>query len=264
MLSYQHSYHAGCLADVQKHAALALMLAQLVEKDKPLTYIETHAGRGLYNLQSAESQKTEEAAHGILPLLAAEKFAPNHPYIQAITATQKKHGKNAYCGSPLIAQHFLRPNDRPNDRLFLMDLHPQEYAALIKNTRAKNTICRQKDGYTEALAISPPLIRRGFVLIDPSYEVKAEYEQAANFVLDLHKKWNVATILLWYPILEDARHKKMCEILAQANLPKFWQQEILYPKNSFYRARGTGLVCINTPFGVEHELGLLKNVIGGS
>ena len=253
MLSYQHSYHAGCLADVHKHAALALMLAQLVEKDKPLTYIETHAGRGLYNLHSKEAEKTQEAEHGILPLLAAKKFPPNHPYLQALQATQKRHGKNAYAGSPLIAQHFLRRDDR----LFLMDLHPQEYAALVQNTRAPNTKCRQKDGYAEALAISPPQIRRGFVLIDPSYEIKSEYEQAALAILQLHKKWNVATILLWYPILEDARHEKMCEILVEANLPKFWQQEILFPENSFYRARGTGLICINTPFGVEHELGEL-------
>lgn len=260
MLSYQHSYHAGCLADVQKHAALALMLAQLVEKDKPLTYIETHAGRGLYQLNSAEALKTQEAEYGILPLLEQKKFPASHPYLQALSATQKRYGKNAYCGSPLIAQHFLREMDK----LFLIDLHPQEYAALVQNciksTRAKNTFCRQKDGYKEALAISPPQIRRGFVLIDPSYEVKAEYEQAAEFVLQMHKKWNVATILLWYPILEDARHEKMVQTLLDADLPKLWHQEILFPENSFYRARGTGLICINTPFGVEHELGLLEKV----
>lgn len=44
MLSYQHAYHAGNLADVQKHALLAWMLAYLTRKDKPLTYMETHAG----------------------------------------------------------------------------------------------------------------------------------------------------------------------------------------------------------------------------
>ena len=257
MLSYQHSYHAGCLADVHKHAALALMLAQLVEKDKPISYIETHAGRGLYNLRSKEAEKTQEAQHGILPLIAGKKFPPNHPYLQALQATQKIHGKNAYAGSPLIAQHFLRRDDK----LFLMDLHPQEYAALVQNTKAQNTKCRQKDGYAEALAISPPLIRRGFVLIDPSYEIKTEYEQAANFILELHKKWNVATILLWYPILEDNRHQKMCSILAEATLQKFWHQEILFPQDSFYRARGTGLICINTPFGVEHELGQLAKIL---
>ena len=45
MLSYQHAFHAGNLADVQKHALLAWTLAYMVQKDKPVTYIETHAGR---------------------------------------------------------------------------------------------------------------------------------------------------------------------------------------------------------------------------
>ncbi|MCK5500680.1 MAG: 23S rRNA (adenine(2030)-N(6))-methyltransferase RlmJ, partial [Tritonibacter mobilis] len=65
MLSYQHIYHAGNLADVQKHALLAWMLDYMTRKDKPLSYLETHAGRALYDLASAEAQKTGEAAQGI-------------------------------------------------------------------------------------------------------------------------------------------------------------------------------------------------------
>ncbi len=45
MLSYQHAFHAGNLADVHKHSLLACTLNYLTQKDKPLTYIETHAGR---------------------------------------------------------------------------------------------------------------------------------------------------------------------------------------------------------------------------
>ena len=58
MLSYQHAYHAGNLADVHKHGALAALLAYLTAKDKPLSYFETHAGRGLYDLSGAEACKT--------------------------------------------------------------------------------------------------------------------------------------------------------------------------------------------------------------
>ena len=65
MLSYQHLYHAGNLADVQKHSVLAWTLNYLIQKDKPLTYMETHAGRGLYDLTAAEAVKTGEAAKGI-------------------------------------------------------------------------------------------------------------------------------------------------------------------------------------------------------
>ena len=65
MLSYQHSYHAGNLADIHKHAALAWVLSYLLKKPKPLSYIESHSGRGLYDLTSRESVKTGEAEAGI-------------------------------------------------------------------------------------------------------------------------------------------------------------------------------------------------------
>ena len=65
MLSYQHIYHAGNLADVHKHALLAVMLDYMTRKEKPLSYLETHSGRGLYALDAAEAVKTGEAAAGI-------------------------------------------------------------------------------------------------------------------------------------------------------------------------------------------------------
>ena len=82
MLSYQHMYHAGNLADVHKHALLALTLDYMVQKDKPLSYIESHAGRGLYRLDSDEALKTGEAAQGVAPAGRAV-FPADHPYCPA-------------------------------------------------------------------------------------------------------------------------------------------------------------------------------------
>ena len=77
MLSYQHLYHAGNLADVHKHALLAWMLDYLTRKDKPLSYLETHAGRGLYDLEAPEARKTGEALQGIGR--AEGWFGADHP-----------------------------------------------------------------------------------------------------------------------------------------------------------------------------------------
>ena len=66
MLSYQHLFHAGNLADVHKHAALSWVLEYMTRKDKPLTYVETHGGRGLYDLAADEAIKTGEAAMSIM------------------------------------------------------------------------------------------------------------------------------------------------------------------------------------------------------
>ena len=106
MLSYQHLYHAGNLADVQKHALMAWMLDYLTQKDKPLSYIETHAGRGLYDLSAAEAVKTGEAEQGIGVLAAA--LPKSHPYARALARIRADHGPNAYPGSPLIARTLLR------------------------------------------------------------------------------------------------------------------------------------------------------------
>ena len=94
MLSYQHIYHAGNLADVHKHALLAWMLDYLTRKDKPISYIETHAGRALYDLDAAEALKTGEAAMGIAR--ARSWFADDHPYAQSLRQTAETDGENAY------------------------------------------------------------------------------------------------------------------------------------------------------------------------
>ncbi len=120
MLSYQHIYHAGNLADVQKHALLAVMLDYLTRKDKPLCYLETHAGRGLYDLSSEEAVKTGEAKAGIAAV--GDWFAPDHPYRKALDQVQSLYGTQAYAGSPILAETLLRKIDK----MHLAELHPQE------------------------------------------------------------------------------------------------------------------------------------------
>jgi 23S rRNA (adenine2030-N6)-methyltransferase len=59
-MNYRHSYHAGNFADVLKHAVLAQIITYLKRKDQAFRVIDTHAGIGLYDLSSAEAQKTGE------------------------------------------------------------------------------------------------------------------------------------------------------------------------------------------------------------
>ncbi len=65
MLSYQHAYHAGSFADVLKHVTLCLICDYMGQKEKPLFYLETHAGRGNYDLTSPMAQKTAEYKAGV-------------------------------------------------------------------------------------------------------------------------------------------------------------------------------------------------------
>ncbi len=239
MLSYQHAYHAGCRADMHKHAALCVLLSCLIQKDKPLTYMETHAGRGLYDLCSAEAEKTGEAKAGILTL---ESTIPaDHPYARMLQTHHTAYGATSYPGSPFIAKQVLRAFDV----MHLMELHPQEYKALKQAMRGSHI--HKRDGYEGVLSLSPPHPRRGVVLIDPSYEVKSEYQKAADFIIMLHRKWPEAVIMLWYPLLPTANHRDMLGTLLKADLPKCWHQEITWAPQTPKAMQGSGLIIINTP-----------------
>ncbi|MEM9582964.1 MAG: 23S rRNA (adenine(2030)-N(6))-methyltransferase RlmJ [Pseudomonadota bacterium] len=244
MLSYQHIYHAGNPADVHKHALLAWMLSYLTRKTKPLSYLETHAGRGLYRLDTAEALKTGEAASGVAALQS--KLPADHPYVQTLTAIRDQHGPSAYPGSPLLASTLLRKGDR----LHVAELHPQEHAALAELMRHKAK-CYQLDGFEMAHAVAPPEPRRGMLLIDPSYEIKTDYEIIPAQILKLHRKWNVGVIALWYPILTSGTHAPMIARLADANLPGAFQHEISFPPvRDGHRMTGSGMFVINAPYGV--------------
>src|SRR6185295_14676952 len=101
-MNYRHAYHAGNFADVMKHTALIAALAQLGRKETPFAVIDTHAGRGLYDLAATEAEKTGEAAEGIGRLLGAGGLPPA---LAAYVDHVRTFGPGRYPGSPLIAAH---------------------------------------------------------------------------------------------------------------------------------------------------------------
>ncbi len=252
MLSYQHIYHAGNLADVQKHALLAWMLDYLTQKDKPLSYIETHAGRGLYDLGSAEALKTGEAQAGID--LAEAWFPADHPYMQRLAECRAMFGPHSYPGSPLIAALALRETDT----IHLAELHPQENAALTAALGDFGAHIQRRDGYEMALALTPPTPRRGLMLVDPSHEVKDDYAKIPKVLGQIARKWNVGVLALWYPILQTGAHVPMLESLA-AQFPEALRHELRFPPvREGHKMIGTGMFIVNPPFGIAAETARLS------
>lgn len=255
MLSYQHQYHAGNLGDVHKHALLAFVLDYMTAKDKPLSYIETHAGRGLYALDAPEARKTGEAQAGIGRLEHA--FARDHPYMRALAATRAQHGPQAYPGSPLIAAHLLRAQDS----LTLAELHPQEHEALVEALSEHGVHIRRRDGIEMALGLCPPNPRRGVLIIDPSYEVKSDYTDLPKALVNIHRKWNVGVILLWYPILLSGVHIPMIDAI-RAGHPDISVFETRFaPIREGHRMVGSGIAVVNAPWGMADEAARLDALI---
>lgn len=253
MLSYQHIYHAGNLADVQKHALLAVMLQYLAQKPKPISYLETHAGRGLYHLDADEAVKTGEAEAGIG--VAENWFDDTHPYVQALGKIRNSFGESAYPGSPALAATMLRDGDA----MHLAELHPQEARGLRGAMGGTVAKVYQQDGFEMAMAVCPPTPRRGVMLIDPSYEIKSDYETIPGFVAKLHRKWNVGVIALWYPILEDGTHLGMLDALKEQELPKVLHHEVRFPPaREGHRMVGSGMFIVNAPYGLGDEAAALS------
>ncbi len=252
MLSYQHGYHAGNMADVHKHALLAWMLDYMIRKDKPLSYLETHGGRALYDLSGDAAQKTGEAARGIA--IAEDWFDDAHPYAAVLAQTRADAGAQTYPGSPLIAAQILRDCDQ----IDVAELHPVEVNALRDALIRYPAGCHQLDGWQMAMSRCPPTPRRGMLLVDPSFEVKTDYATIPDFFAKIHRKWPVGILALWYPILVDDRHKPMTKALQKA-IPDATLHEVHFPPaREGHGMIGSGMFIVNAPYGFDAQAAWLS------
>ncbi len=207
MLSYQHAFHAGNRADVLKHAVLDAFLRHLGEDDQPLLYVETHSGRGVYDLEGADARKTGEAADGVLDLLSGRAPRPIRKWLDHVGKT----GAQAYPGSPALAASRLGQTTR----FILFEKHPAEHAALSaalgRDTRVQ---IKQADGYSGALRLAPRRGERQCVFVDPSYETERDIEVLADWTPRALRRWPRALIILWLPLFKDERERDFGEFLS--------------------------------------------------
>src|SRR5688572_15549844 len=203
-MNYRHAFHAGNHADVLKHVAMLAICDALTTKPAPLFALDTHAGRGLYALDSSSARRTAEAEDGIGRLMAE---APKHPaigrYLSAVRACRSMHGMAAYPGSPWLMAHALRADDR----ISLCELQPEEAQQLHANFADDARVAAHtRDGYSAIKALLPPKIgatryNRGLVLIDPPFEAQLEeFDHAIGALREGLARWPQGVFALWYPI----------------------------------------------------------------
>lgn len=198
MLSYQHGYHAGNRADVLKHAVLHTILSSLTAEPAPLLYIETHAGRGRYDLTGEQARKTGEAESGIGAMLQQPPPKPLAPWMELVHA----RGKTEYPGSPDLAASRLRSGDR----MVLFEKHPTEYSALKTALGDDPRIqIKKTDGYAGALRLQPRRGERICVFVDPSYETMNDMNALAEWAPKALARWPKAILILWLPLFFDER-----------------------------------------------------------
>jgi 23S rRNA (adenine2030-N6)-methyltransferase len=244
-MNYRHLYHAGNFADVLKHGLLCWIVAYLQQKEAPLAFIDTHAGRGIYDLSAPEALKTAEAGQGIARVLAcANPPAALEPYLRLV----REQAAQSYPGSPLLLARMARPHDR----ITACELHPDEAAALRQATAGiKQVRVLEADGYQRLSALVPPPEKRGLVLMDPPFEQPDELSALAAAFIAAHRKWPTGVFLLWFPLKDRARFGRFLDELRSAPISKLSLCQLDVDRTEGMGA--TGLVIANAPYTLEAE-----------
>lgn len=252
MLSYRHSFHAGNHADIIKHVVLVEILEYLTKKPSGFDYIDTHAGAGLYYLKSPQAKKLKEYASGIAKLKVAD-FPELATYFKILHSVNRNpEALNYYPGSPIVALHFLRAQDKA----WLYELHPQDAYALedsIKNHRRVKIF--NEDGFTGLPALLPPASRRCLVLMDPSYEIKRDYDLVVEALIKAHKKFSSGIFALWYPVVDREKILRLEKKLIHSGIVDIQRFELgLAPDSEERGMTGSGMIVINPPWGLQEKM----------
>lgn len=254
MLSYRHSFHAGNFADLLKHIVLVEILEHLIKKDKPFDYIDTHSGAGLYSLTSQASSKLAEYKTGI-GIVSREKFPELASYFETVAAFNEGDALACYPGSPCIAKTYLRHQDKA----WLFELHPADFQALKNNVSGKKNVRVQCcDGMDGLAALLPPASRRGLVLIDPSYEIKSEYQSVVDRLIQLHKKFSYGIFALWYPVVDRRRIERIEKKLIASGIRNIQRFELGIADDTAERGMtSSGMIVVNPPWQLYEKMSLL-------
>lgn len=261
-MNYRHAYHAGNFADVVKHAALALVLDHLRKKDTPFCVVDTHAGTGCYDLQGIEAGKTGEYQEGIARLLTGPALPPLlDGYLAAVRGVNEDWPHlRFYPGSPRIARMRLRPQDR----LALVELHPEEALALRREFAGDPQVgVHAGDAYTALKALLPPKERRGLVLIDPPFEVTDEFQRITRGLRQALQRWPTGIYGIWYPIKAPETAERFLGEIATLGRPCFTSELFRTPPDDPSRLNGSGLLLINPPWKLDEALAELLPVLAG-
>ena len=254
MLSYRHAFHAGNHADVLKHAVETLIIEQLKSKEKPFCYLDTHAGGGCYDLSGEWPQKKAEYLDGIARLWPERQHWPELAAYWDVIATLNELELRFYPGSPEIARHLLREQDK----LMLMELHNQEIEILRRHMGSDSrSAIHHRDGFEGLLGLLPPTPRRGLVLMDPPYELKEDYQRVLQTLKKAMQKWSTGIYALWYPILgkEADRSRSMLELFKYAGFPSVLVAELeVAAQPDEWGMNGSGMLILNAPWQLDGQL----------
>lgn len=249
-MNYSHAFHAGNFADLVKHAALLAALGRLQLRARPLQVIDTHGGRGVYDLAAPEARRSAEAERGVARLMeAVDAPGPVRSLRQAVQDFNGGGGAQLYPGSPRLVADRLRPDDR----LTVFELNPREAAVLSSALKGRAGVdVREADGFEAAPGLAPGEGER-LILIDPPFERGDDYARSAEALNRILARRADATVMIWLPLKDlETFDAFLREVGNDAEL--LVAEVRLRPLRDPLRMNGCALVIANAPMGLEADL----------
>jgi 23S rRNA (adenine2030-N6)-methyltransferase len=266
MLSYRHAFHAGNHADVLKHVVTMQLLSYLNQKDTPYMYIDTHAGAGVYALDSSYAAKNAEFDTGVSRLWdRSDAPAAVADYIRLIKGLNPSGKLRYYPGSPYVADQVMRSADR----LRLFELHPTDSKILAENFRkvaahaaaqgqgsggrGTRVMISKADGFQALKALLPPPSRRALVLIDPPYEDKGDYKRVKDTLQDALVRFATGTYAVWYPVLQRMESRQLPDKLKRLTAGGWLNATLTIstPGPDGFGLHSSGMFVLNPPYTLE-------------
>ena len=233
-----------------------LYLYNLEKKvNNSISYIDTHSGNGIYKYISKYMDKNKEYKEGIKKI---QNYKGNNILIKNYLSTISKiTGKNNfYPGSPI----FISFVANVKDKLFFCELHKNEYELLKKNlNKYTNSKILNADGFNFIFnKINKD--KNYFVFIDPSYEIKDDFEKVEEILNNIDNLFSNSKIIIWYPVLNILENDSFIQNIRKKGISNIINVEVPIMKyGDNVGMQGSGLLLIN--FSNRSIMKNLKEVI---
>lgn len=249
-MNYRHQFHAGGFSDVLKHMVLIRLIQAFAQKETPFCYLDTHAGKGLYDLTLDPKASVHDSMKGIAKLMPSKRDCPQ-AINQYLTLVENCHYPDFYPGSPWIASLLMRKNDR----LILNELNPEECKELKRQLKQDLRVAiHQQNGFQALKAFLPPKENRGLILMDPAFEKEEEWDRLIISLKEGLAKFPSGVYALWYPLKDKKIVKQFLNTLRALELPKLFNIQLsIYPDDTAFKLFGSGMVIINAPWKFEED-----------
>ncbi len=261
-MNYRHAFHAGNHGDVLKHAVLVRLVEYLKRKDKAFRVIDTHAGRGIYDLADEAAERSGEWRYGVGRLLdgvvPAEARALLAPYFDIALVDAPR----TYRGSPRIVRELLRPQDR----LTAIELHPDDHLALADHFDGDRQVrVLRLDGWLAMKGHLPPKERRGLIFVDPPFEKPDEFDRFVTHLVEGHRRFSQGVYAFWYPTKDRAAVQAFHDALCALGIANILALELTV--GAAFKGNGmigSGMVIVNPPYTLGDELDVILPALRGA